>query len=273
MATYLDEILAAHRDAARSDRRDLAVLRASALASPPVRGFRRALVNAAAGGDLAVIAEIKRRTPTKGALFAGLSASSVAEEFAAGGAACLSVLTDGQFFGGSPEDLADARRAVGLPVLRKDFTVCLADVYDARVMGADSVLLIAAALDDAELGTYLAAATEVGLDALVEVHDEGELERALALGATLIGVNQRDLATFEVDHARAVRVAAAIPAGVVAVAESGVRDAGDAARLAAAGFLGVLVGESAVTAPDRAAAVAGLRRARLRAVPGPGVVS
>jgi indole-3-glycerol phosphate synthase len=146
-------------------------------------------------------------------------------------------------------------------VLRKDFTVGPADVCDARLMGADAVLLIAAALDDAELARLHALAGEVGIEALVEVHDEAELERALAVGATLVGVNQRDLVTFEVDHDRARRMGGAMPASVVKVAESGVRDAADAAALRSAGYDAVLVGESLVTSGDPAAAVTALRTA------------
>jgi indole-3-glycerol phosphate synthase len=144
-------------------------------------------------------------------------------------------------------------------VLRKDFTVCEADVIDARTMGADAVLLIAAALDDGELRAFHSLATELDLDALVEVHDEAELDRALAVGATLVGVNQRDLVTFEVDHARAERLGAAMPETVVKVAESGVRDGDDARRLRDAGYDAILVGETLVTAPDPAAALKELR--------------
>jgi len=144
-------------------------------------------------------------------------------------------------------------------VPRKDFTVSERDVCDARLIGADAVLLIVAALSDDELGRFLALAADVGLDALVEVHDEAEAGRALAVGATVVGVNQRDLATFEVDTDRAVRVASAIPDGVVKVAESGIRGPGDAARLAAAGYHAVLVGEALVTSDDPAAAVRALR--------------
>ena len=146
-----------------------------------------------------------------------------------------------------------------MPVIRKDFTVDARDVCDARLMGADAVLLIVAALDDAELADLSALALELGLDALVETHDEAEVERALAAGATTIGVNQRDLVTFAVDQARAVRVAAALPDDVVRVAESGVRGPDDARALAAAGYHAVLVGESVVTADDRSASVAALR--------------
>jgi indole-3-glycerol phosphate synthase len=261
MATYLDRILAAHRATAAADTRRLDDLIDEARACPPARGFTAALVDGAREG-LAVIAEVKRRSPSKGDLAADLDPAAVARAYVAGGASCLSVLTDAEFFGGSPEDLAAARAAVDAPVLRKDFTVCAADVCDARTMGADAVLLIAAALDDAELADLHRLATEVGLDVLVEVHDEPELERALAAGATLVGVNQRDLVTFEVDHERAVRVGRAMPQGVVRVAESGVRGPVDAAALAAAGFHAVLVGESVVTAGDPAAAVAALRAAR-----------
>jgi indole-3-glycerol phosphate synthase len=148
---------------------------------------------------------------------------------------------------------------VGVPVLRKDFTVSPHDVCDARTMGADCLLLIAAALDDTELADLHVLATSVGLDVLVEVHDEPEVERALAVGATIIGVNQRDLVTFEVDTDRAVRVAPAIPAGVARVAESGIRGPDDAARLAAAGYDAVLVGESLVTSGDPTEAVRALR--------------
>lgn len=255
--TYLDRILAAHRAGAAADGRSLDALldRAREVDEVP-RGFTSALV---ATDRLAVIAEVKRRSPSKGALHEDLDPGALASVYAAGGASCLSVLTDAEFFGGSTGDLRAARAGCALPVLRKDFTVSAADVCDARTMGADAVLLIAAALDDAELADLYALARELALDALVEVHDEAEVERALAVGATMVGVNQRDLVTFEVDTDRAVRVASAMPADVVRVAESGVRDAGDARRLADAGYHAVLVGESLVTAPDPAAAVAALR--------------
>ena len=181
---------------------------------------------------LGVIAEIKRRSPSKGDLNVGLDPAALAATYEAGGAACLSVLTDEAHFGGSIADLEQARDACGLPVIRKDFTVCELDVIDARLMGADAVLLIAAALSDDELLRFHDLAVGIGLDALVEIHDEAELERALAVGATLIGVNQRDLVTFEVDQERAVRMAGAIPGGAVKVAESGVRERPMPARCA-----------------------------------------
>ena len=182
----------------------------------------------------------------------------LAKAYAGAGASCLSVLTESEFFGGSADDLVEARAAVELPVLRKDFTLCAADVCDARLMGADAVLLIVGALAPAELTRLLALAGEVGLDALVEVHDVEEAERALGAGAELIGVNQRDLVTFEVDTERAVSVAGHLPPGVLRVAESGIRSRDDVSRLAGAGFDAVLVGEALVTAADPGAALAEL---------------
>jgi indole-3-glycerol phosphate synthase len=166
------------------------------------------------------------------------------------------VLTDEQFFGGSVTDLQSARAACSLPVIRKDFTVGPRDVADARLMGADCLLLIAAALPPTELAELHELATDLGLDVLVEIHDEAELEVALAAHATLVGVNQRDLVTFQVDHERAVRVGAVIPDTVVRVAESGVRGADDARALHRAGFDAVLVGETLVTSGDPAATIA-----------------
>jgi indole-3-glycerol phosphate synthase len=262
VATYLDRILAAHRARAASDRRPFERLLGEATASdlPPVRGFRAALVEHAERDGTAVIAEVKRRSPSKGALATDLDPSALARAYAEGGAACISVLTDAEFFGGSAADLAAARGAGGRPVLRKDFTVDARDVCDARLMGADCVLLIAAALDDAELHDFHQLARDVGLDALVEIHDEAELERALAIGAPdLIGVNQRDLVTFQVDQARAVRLAPLMPAGVVRVAESGIRDGNDATVLTAAGYHALLVGETLVRSGDPATAVKTLR--------------
>jgi indole-3-glycerol phosphate synthase len=261
VATYLDRIVAAHRETARTDTRRLDRLIEEATAQPPVRGFAAALRSIA---GLGVIAEVKRRSPSRGDLHADLDPAEVARAYERGGAACLSVLTDREFFGGSPADLRDARRAAAVPVLRKDFTVAAADVCDARIMGADAVLLIVATLDDTELRDFHALAGELGLDALVEVHDEAELDRALAAGASLVGVNQRDLVTFEVDTTRAVRVGRVLSErgdDVVRVAESGIRAPEDAAVLARAGYDAVLVGESLVTAGDPASAVRALRMA------------
>lgn len=258
MATYLDRILDDHRAAAAADRRPTDELLEQAGAVPAPRGFTSALTRSP---GLSVIAEIKRRSPSKGELAPGLDPADLARRYEAGGAACLSVLTDERWFGGSAADLAAARDACRLPVLRKDFTVDVRDVADARLMGADAVLLIVAALSGDELAELHAAAVDLGLDALVEVHDEAELDRALAIGATLVGVNQRDLITFEVDTKRAMRVAASIPTHVTAVAESGITGPADAVRLAAAGYAAVLVGEHLVTSGDPAHAVEALRSA------------
>jgi indole-3-glycerol phosphate synthase len=256
MATYLDTIIAAHRDAASRDERDLDALVAAAAARPATRGFAAALRR----DRLAVISEIKRRSPSKGDLFPDLDPAELARTYEAGGASCLSVLTDEAHFGGSVADLQAARAACALPVLRKDFTVDARDVADARLMGADAVLLIVAALSDDELRTFHGIATDLGLDVLVEVHDAAELDRAAAIGASLIGVNQRDLATFTVDRELAAKLRPSMPEGAVTVAESGVRDAADAAALRAAGYDAVLVGESLVTSDDPGAAVQELVR-------------
>lgn len=255
----LGRIVASHRAAAQARRRPLDDLLADVVVAVaagdlgPTRPFRERLRGRAHGA--AVIAELKRRSPSKGELAPGLVASDLARSYETGGAACLSVLTDTEYFGGSPADLAEARAACALPVLRKDFTVCEHDVVDARLMGADAVLLIVAALTDEELTRFRTRADELAMAALVEVHDEIELERALAAGADLVGVNRRDLRTFEVHPARAEELVARIPEGVVSVAESGVSSAADAARLHDAGYDAVLVGETLVTAADPAAAV------------------
>lgn len=264
MPAYLDSILSAHRAAAAVDGRDVdAVVDAARgrladqLDAPgsPLRDFVAALRAGRAERGMAVISEIKRRSPSKGDLDPTLDPTTVATDYEAGGASCLSVLTDQEFFGGSRADLESARAACTVPVLRKDFTVGPLDVCDARLMGADAVLLIVAALDDDVLAGLLALARDLALAPLVEVHDELELDRALGVGADLIGVNQRDLRTFEVDRARALRMGERMPNDVVAVAESGIRDATDVERLASVGYTAVLVGETLVRADDRSSAV------------------
>ncbi len=256
--TYLDAIVSAHRAAASSDTRSLDRLIDQCGDLAPVRGFGAAL---RAAHPLGVIAEIKRRSPSKGDLAPDLDPVELSRAYRDGGAACCSVLTDVEFFGGSAADLAAVRDSVDLPILRKDFTVAAHDVVDARLMGADCVLLIVAALDDAELSDFHALARQLGLDVLVEVHDEPEAERAIAAGATIIGVNQRDLLTFEVDTSRAVRVASALPPEVIRVAESGISGPGDIGPLVAAGFDAVLVGESLVTHTGPTVGVRALRSA------------
>jgi len=215
------------------------------------RDLRSALVRA--DRRLAVIAEIKRRSPSKGALAPDLDPAATARAYADGGAAALSVLTDREHFGGSLDDLAAARAAVDLPVLRKDFVVDELQVYETRAV-ADAVLLIAAAIpDDGRLRALHALAVELGLAVLVEAHDAPEIDRALAAGARIVGVNARDLGTFAEDLSTPERLAGRMPEGVVAVAESAIRSAADAARMAAAGFDAVLVGEMLVRSADPAA--------------------
>jgi indole-3-glycerol phosphate synthase len=257
MGTVLDRIVAAHREAAAADVRDLDRLKEQAAAAPPPRRFRKSMGR----WGLDVIAEIKRRSPSKGDLAPGLDPAALAKAYDAGGAVALSVLTDDEFFGGSPADLQGARAAVDLPVLRKDFTVDERDICDARIMGADAVLLIVAVLTDDELKRFHDLAHELGMAALVEVHDEAEIARAVLIHADTVGVNQRDLATFEVDPRRAVRLARRIPSGVLKVAESGIGGPDDLRRLADAGYDGALVGEHLVTAPDPAEALRRLRGA------------
>ena len=255
MGTVLDRIVAAHREAAAADPRDPVKLREHAEASPEPRKFRRSMGR----WGLDVIAEMKRRSPSKGDLAPDLDPAALAEAYAAGGAVALSVLTDKEFFGGSPEDLVAARNAVNLPVLRKDFTVDERDIYDARIMGADAVLLIVAALSDDELKQFRALAHDLGLAALVECHDQDEIKKSLPSHPDMIGVNQRDLRTFEVDKNRAVRLSRAIPSGMLKVAESGIETAEDLVRLRDAGYDGALVGERLVTDPDPAEALRRLR--------------
>ncbi len=261
MAGYLADIVDHHRRAAAVDGRDLrALARRAEAATGSLRDFAGAVRSAGGTTGLpAVIAEVKRRSPSKGVLAPDLDPRLLAQSYERGGAACLSVLTDEAYFGGSPDDLRAARAACALPVLRKDFTVCEADVYDARLMGADALLLIVAALSDAELRRLRELAGSLGLEALVEVHDEAELARALDAGTTLVGVNQRDLRTFEVDSERAVRVRALVPPGLATVAESGITSPADLCRLGAAGFDAVLVGEALVISRDPQAALGALR--------------
>lgn len=253
MGTYLDRILTHHRERAAADPRVTEQLIEACSGLPPTRPLADALRG---GATLAVICEVKRRSPSKGGLNPDLDPARTALAYQRGGAAAISVLTDAEHFGGSAGDLRVARAAVEVPVLRKDFTVCENDLCDARLMGADAVLLIVAALDDAELERFDALAGRLGLEVLVETHDEHEVHRALrATSGRIIGVNQRDLVTFEVDTARAIRVAACIPDSAVRVAESGVRGPDDARALAGAGYHAVLVGEHLVTAADPEAAV------------------
>ncbi len=255
---YLESIVAQHRATAARDDRSTHDLIAQCRDLQPTRGFADRL-RTDSRSALAVIAEVKRRSPSKGALWGDRSIAPLVGDYVSGGASCLSVLTDVDHFGGSSADLAEARTLAALPVLRKDFTVSMNDVVEARLMGADCVLLIAAVLSSTEMTEMVRVAREVGIDVLVETHDESEVERSLDLGVDLIGVNQRDLVTFEVDHERALRMASVIPDSVLRIAESGVRNANDARDLRHAGFDAVLVGESLLVSDDPRRAVAELR--------------
>lgn len=229
------------------------VLEQRVAAAEPPRGFAAALE----GEEVAVIAEIKRASPAAGPLNLDLNAARMAMAYAEGGAAAISVLTEPDHFQGSLEDL-EAGRSAGLPVLRKDFILDELQVLESRAVGADAVLLIVKALGD-DLPNFVAATATLGMDPLVEVHDETELERAVDAGATLIGVNQRNLDTFEVDPDRTAKLAGLVPPGVVLVALSGVSDRAGVEALAEAGADAVLVGEGLVRAADAAAALRALR--------------
>jgi indole-3-glycerol phosphate synthase len=215
--------------------------------APPVRPFGEALVRP---GRLNVIAEHKRRSPSRGAIREDLVPSDVARGYEAAGAAAISVLTDEPFFGGRLAHLEEVRRATALPVLRKDFVLDPWQVWESRAAGADAILLIVAVLTDPELRSLLDVAGEAGLEVLVEVHDRSELDRALAAGSRIVGVNNRDLKTLAVSPLTALSLASSIPDDVVAVAESGIRSSADLVRLRAAGFDAFLVGERLMTAPE-----------------------
>ena len=245
--TYLDDILAFHRQRCLTDNRSFTELFDLAQQESTPKDFVAA-INSQSG--LSVIAEIKRRSPSKGDLRIKLDPADMASLYQSAGASCISVLTDAEFFSGSSKDLMEARSNTEIPILRKDFTIDKRDICDARLMGADCVLLIVAALNDDELSEFLSIAKELGMHALVETHDEREVGRALNVGANLIGVNQRDLVTFEVDQKRAIRLIEEIPDNVTRVAESGIRGLEDATTLAQAGYHAVLVGEAFVTSAD-----------------------
>lgn len=256
MKNVLDEIAEFHRSQWANDERSLAEIEAGLVSLAPTRDFAAAL----RADRLSVIAEIKRRSPSAGEISEALEPSTLAQQYEGGGASCLSVLTDQRYFGGSVRDLQQARAAVEIPVLRKDFTVDERDVLEARAMGADAILLIAAVLDDAELTRFRRLAKELDLAALVEVHDEIEMQRAIASGAGIIGVNQRNLGDFSIDCELALRLHPSIPPGVVSVAESGIRDASDAEPLARAGYDAVLVGTSLVSSGDPAGSIKEMKR-------------
>ncbi|HUF52723.1 MAG TPA: indole-3-glycerol phosphate synthase TrpC [Dehalococcoidia bacterium] len=253
--TILDRIVADKRDelAAVLARTPLAQVRALAEASPDPRGFAKALRGAGVG----MIAEVKKASPSRGVLREDFDAVWLAQRYAEGGARAISVLTDEKHFQGSLAYLQSIREALpdGPPLLRKDFTIDEYQVHEARAHGADAALLIVAILDDAALRDLLAACRAIGLDALVEVHNEAEMTRAADAGATLVGINNRDLRTFETDLATTERLTPLAPPGATLIAESGIFTREDMRRVEAAGVHAVLIGEGVVTAPDPAAKV------------------
>ncbi|KAB7767116.1 MULTISPECIES: indole-3-glycerol phosphate synthase TrpC [Xanthomonas] len=244
LARKADEI------AERSARVPLAELVARAEAMPPTRGFARALQAAIANGDPAVIAEVKKASPSKGVIRPDFHPADIAVSYEFGGAACLSVLTDEDFFQGHDRYLQQARDACTLPVLRKDFTIDPYQVYEARTLGADCILLIVAALDDLQLAELSSLALQLGMDVLVEVHDIDELERALQVPAPLIGINNRNLRTFEVSLQTTLSMQNAVPRDRLLVTESGILGPDDVALMRGAGVHAFLVGEAFMRAEE-----------------------
>ena len=260
MTDILDKIVAVKRQevAAALNRKSLDIVRADAESRVLTRDFVGALRAKLAQGQAGVIAEIKKASPSKGVLREDFIPADIAQTYAEHGAACLSVLTDVQFFQGAVDYLKQARASCQLPVLRKDFIVDAYQVYESRVMGADAILLIAAILDDAQMKAFEAIALSLDMAVLVEVHDEVELARALKLKTPLIGVNNRNLKTFEVSLDTTLRLMQQVPADRLLVTESGIRNREDVLRMGAAGVNAFLVGETFMRAPDPGAALAEL---------------
>ena len=252
MSDILQKILARKREeiAARSAQVSLREIAARAAEEGPVRGFVAALAAKLAADLPAVIAEVKKASPSQGVIRADFHPAEIARSYAAGGAACLSVLTDVDFFQGSDAYLQQARAACELPVLRKDFTIDPYQVHEARALGADCILLIVAALDDAELVDLSTLANEIGLDVLVEVHDAAELDRAVATRAQLIGINNRNLRTFATSLDTTLELRAHVPSERLLVTESGIHTPADVARMRSAGINAFLVGEAFMRAED-----------------------
>ncbi len=260
MSDILDKIVAVkHEEIAAAQRRQpLAAMRADAESRVLTRDFVAALRAKIAAGDPAVIAEVKKASPSKGVIRADFIPADIAQSYAEGGAACLSVLTDKQFFQGSVDYLKQARASVGLPVLRKDFIVDPYQVYESRAMGADCVLLIAACLDDAQMADLEAIAFALDMAVLVEVHDGAELQRALKLRTPLVGINNRDLRTFEVSLDTTLSLMADVPADRLLVTESGILAPADVERMRGAGVHAFLVGEAFMRAEEPGQALADL---------------
>lgn len=254
-ASILDRIVATKRDEVARTAPRLAELRDMTRQADAPRGFAAALRRSA---EVRLLAEVKRRSPSAGDIRPGADPAEVARAYVEGGAAALSVLTDRDYFGGDLAFLRAVRAAVPVPVLRKDFLIDPVQVWEARAAGADAVLLIVRILEQPLLRELHGLARELGMDVLVEAHTEGELERALEAGATLVGVNNRDLDTFVTDLELSLRLASRVPAEVTYVAESGIRTADDVDRLGAAGVDAVLVGESLMRQADVRAAAAAL---------------
>jgi indole-3-glycerol phosphate synthase len=252
MSDILDRILAAKRREIETAKTEVprAEIERRAREAPPPRGFERALREKIAGGRPAVIAEIKRASPSKGVMRGDLDPARIAASYEAHGAACLSVLTDGEFFGGSAADLVAARAACSLPVLRKDFIIDAYQVHESRSWGADCILLIVDALADAQLVELEGQAHAIGLDVLVECHDRTQLERALRLKTALIGVNNRDLRTFQTRLETTLELVGEVPTDRLLIAESGIGDPKDVQRLAESKVSAYLVGGAFMTAAD-----------------------